>query len=292
MSRKRVVSLQEKSTNVRLIFVRTLLRLIAALSPQLAAARLEQLFLTPRRHPTPPREQAWLAAAQKLQVQSGQHRLAVWSWGQGPTVLLVHGWAGRGSQLGAFAAPLVAAGYRVAALDAPGHGGSTGQRSSIVEMANAVRNVARSLGPMHAIVAHSAGTAATTIALRCLPPTLRLVYLSPPADPGVFLYQAAGLLGLGDDIARLTQSRIERRFGVEWRHLRGPDLAPAMSSPLLVIHDREDREVPWEDGDQLATAWPGSQLLLTEGLGHRRILRDSEVVDTAVRFLTQPIPEA
>jgi len=29
----------------------------------------------------------------------------------------------------------------------------------------------------------------------------------------------------------------------------------AVPPPLLVVHDRDDREVPWEDGAAIAAAW-------------------------------------
>jgi len=285
------------------------LRAAAAVSPELAAAGLERLFLSTRRHPVPRRETAWLAGAREhrvpVRLPDGETELAAWSWGDGldhfwkdrPAVLLVHGWEGRGSQMGAFAAPLVAAGLRPVAFDAPGHGRSPGGRSSIVEMAAAVGGVARWLRDVHAVevrgaVAHSAGSAATTVALAGLLgageafPLRRLVYVAPPADPGRFLHAAGRLLGLSPEIAERTQRRIEQRFDVTFSSLAGATLAPHMQAPLLAFHDRGDREVPHDEAERLVAGWPGARLVSTDGLGHRRILREPQVVDPAVAFLS------
>ena len=51
------------------------------------------------------------------------------------------------------------------------------------------------------------------------------------------------------------------------------------------MHDRLDKEVPWEHGETFARAWPGARLVTTVGLGHRRILDDAAVVRASVAFI-------
>src|SRR5207247_1512114 len=131
------------------------------------------LFTTPRRHRRPDRERAVLATARELVVDvtlraprwhGAQCSIAAWRWGSGPTVLLVHGWEGRGSQLGAFVEPLVAAGMSVVAFDAPGHGDSPDHRLYLTDLADCIADVIATVGPVHAIVAHSFGAAAALLA--------------------------------------------------------------------------------------------------------------------------------
>jgi len=265
---------------------------VARVSPAAAAALLELLFRRVGRHPVPERERAWLAGAERSSVELGGVRLPVWSWGDGPPVLLVHGWEGRGSQMGAFAGPLAAAGLRAIAYDAPGHGETPGRLSSMPALIDAVGAVAAAAGPLAGVVAHSAGAAATAVALRrglfAAEPEAA-VFVAPGADPGRFLGVAAGWLGLPPEIARRTQRRIEGRFGIRFEDLRTPSFAAELGRPLLVVHDRGDREVPWEEGSRIAAAWPGARLVTTRGLGHRRILRDPEVVERAVGFLAERV---
>jgi hypothetical protein len=266
-------------------------------APDLAAGAGAALFLTPARFRRPPREQRWLEAPEPFTVRAGGRRIAAWSWGETdrPAVLLVHGWAGRGSQLGAFAGALAAAGLRAVTFDAPGHGDSQGRRSSLLAMSDALLAVAESAGAVAGVVAHSAGAAASTWALRrglaepadrASGSTLRVVYVAPPAELSSYASTFAAAVGLPPEIAGRIQRRIERRFGVRWDELHGLGVARAQRAPLLVVHDRDDAEVPFADGASLAGAWPGARLHATAGLGHRRLLRDPEVVTAAVDFLT------
>jgi pimeloyl-ACP methyl ester carboxylesterase len=86
------------------------------------------------------------------------------------------------------------------------------------------------------------------------------------------------------------QARIERQLGVPWSALDVRSYAPDMRTPLLVVHDRDDAEVPWQDGAIIARGWPGAVMSTTGGLGHRRILRDPCVVRAATAFVTERLP--
>ncbi|HSF13985.1 MAG TPA: alpha/beta fold hydrolase [Vicinamibacteria bacterium] len=277
--------IQRLKTNVRAFIAKLCLRPISRLAPDLAAHWLERLFLATRRHRVPDREARWLASAERSRFRSRGLDLATWTWGDGPAVLLAHGWEGRGSQLGAFVEPLVRAGFRVVTFDAPGHGASPLSQSSLVEMADAVVDAATHLGPFAGVIAHSAGAAATTIALDRGATVGRAVFIAPPTDLGAFLRYVADHLGLHEGVADRTQRRIENRFGVSWDSLRLDEIAPRMMTPILVIHDRDDREVGLENGLRLADLWPEAELVVTSGLGHRRILRADEVIARATEFL-------
>jgi pimeloyl-ACP methyl ester carboxylesterase len=176
-------------------------------------------------------------------------------------------------------------GFRVVTFDGPGHGISDGNRSSLIEMGAAVLDAARELGPFHGAVAHSAGAAATTLALRDRAPIGRLVYSAPPADLGEFLGRVATALELPAAVLPIARRRIARRFGFRWETIAHFHLAQYMTAPLLVIHDSDDREIEVENGVRLASLWGESRLEVTSNLGHRRILRDERVVSRAVEFL-------
>jgi len=67
--------------------------------------------------------------------------------------------------------------------------------------------------------------------------------------------------------------------------LHVPTLARSMTSPVLIVHDTSDTDVPYTHAEEIALAWPQSELFTTTGLGHRAILRDPEVVRRTVEFL-------
>ena len=115
----------------------------------------------------------------------------------------------------------------------------------------------------------------------------RAVFLSPSANVNTYSAQFAALLGVHPPIMASMRGRLERRLGFAWKDLNIPALAPGMQVPLLVIHDRDDREVLWHDGAAIAQAWPGAELVTTTGLGHHRIVSDPAVIRQVVTFLNR-----
>jgi pimeloyl-ACP methyl ester carboxylesterase len=267
------------------------LTVLARVSPAAAAAVTEQVCLTPRRRARPASEHDVLELAYPFKIPSKHGDLAAWTWGNpnGPCVLLIHGWEGRGAQLGPMVAPLADLGFRVVTFDAPAHGDSGGDRSSVIHFADAIEAAARALGPLHGIVAHSMGGAATLFASRTRPLASRVVLIAPPLDVRHFIRHVATLLGLPDEVRERVGARLEARFGVSWNAVRADTLASGMRGPGLVLHDEDDREVPIACGEAVARAWPGSTMVRTQGLGHNRVLRDAGVVSTVTRFLAPGI---
>lgn len=275
----------------RLSLVRGGMRALGTVSPRAAAKVMDSMwFSAPRTHPRA-EARAVLAEAKALHFEVHGRRVEGWSWGLGPTVLLLHGWGGHAGQLHAFVKPLVSRGFRVLAFDAPSHGASEasrrgGQRVTFFEIAEAVRVVTRDV-TLAGVVAHSGGCAVTALALRqgWAPPS-KLVFVSPFALPGESVAPFARAIGASDDVTRVFRDGVERDLGVTWPTLDVTTLpAELQTRPLLVVHDVEDREVPFAHGEAVAASWPGAQLHTTHGLGHRRVLTDSFVVARAVDFL-------
>ena len=63
-------------------------------------------------------------------------------------------------------------------------------------------------------------------------------------------------------------------------------VGPRLPVSGLIVHDRDDREVPYSEAEALSAAWPQAQLLATSGLGHSRVLGDATVVRAISEFLT------
>lgn len=311
-------SANQKSTIVRafgrrIAAARTGLRTLERVTPGLAARLAARWWFTPphpRRRRTAVAGQRFLtplaadptwATRTRWQPPVGR-RFAVPAvarglvvaqvWGQGPTAYLLHGWGGWRGQFAHLIEPLVVAGLRVVALDTLGHGESGsgrlgGRRSTLVEAAEALTAVASVTGPAHAIIAHSAGCQAAALAVRCGLAADRLVFLAPMRDPMPYARQFATAVGLGPRTWPRFIARVERTVG---RPLTDFDLprqaagADRALPPLLVIHDRHDRDSAYHDGAAVARAWPGAQLMTTSGLGHRRLLADPDVIDATVAF--------
>ena len=224
--------------------------------------------------------------------------VVVETWGDGPPVYLVHGWGGWRGQLGAFVGPLVAAGYRAVALDAPGHGdaapGFLGPgRGTVMEMMDALEVAGREIGPAAAVVAHSLGTTAAAHVVRQSLPADRLVLVAPNHGFEEVVRQFAAVLRLRDRTADALRAAVETATG---QALSSYDLDPLGADgsmpDTLVVHDRGDRQTPYAVGEAIAAAWPNARLMTTEGLGHHRILADPAVVAAVVGHVTGRVPAA
>ena len=298
------VSLLKNRTTVRsnsmVRLTRAALQTAFLVSEDLGASLAERLFTTPRRHRRPERERAVLASGRPLVFDvalrsphwhGARLRLHGWRWGIGPTVLLVHGWEGRGSQLGAFVEPLVNAGMSVVAFDAPGHGDSPGHRLYLTDLADCIADVADSIGPVRAIIAHSFGAAAVLLAhARHGTDPARNVMIAPNVIVDAAVSAFAKHVALDDHDRALFETQLTAHAGLGMEGLELERLVCARDAGMLVVHDAGDREVQLAQGQALARAWPGAQLTTTEGLGHRRILRDPAVIEQAVEFIRQGLP--
>ena len=274
-------SLSRISTNVRF-------SASALLFPDLATAVAERMFLTPPRTRDAAASALDLVDARSSFLEHKGRHIAMWRWGsrEAPAVVLAHGWGGYAAQMRAFVFPLLQAGYRVIAYDQPAHGVSEGRLTGLPDFADVLAEVAGIHGSVAAVVAHSLGGAAAALALANGKASFKKVVLvSPPSDLVGYSRRFARWYWMPEAVRKGMQAAIEERYGVRWENLEVPRVAPRLSAQALVIHDRDDRLMPWTHGATVARHWPGAKLMSTEGLGHRRILSDERVTRAAAEFI-------
>jgi hypothetical protein len=296
----------DKSTTVRSEFALEVARvgvhMAYGLGDGIGASVAARLFTSPRRHPRPARERDILVTGHPFPIDvpldaprwKGAHRrIAAWRWGEGPTVLLVHGWEGRGSQLGAFIEPLIDAGMSVVTFDAPGHGDSAGRQLYLTDAADAIGAVVARIGPVHGIIAHSFGAPGVLLShQRHGVDAARNVFIAPNVliDDAVFRFTQ--LMQLGGRERTLLEDRLATDSGLHPSSLTIENLVGDRDAALLVLHDDGDRDVLPIHGRRLVQTWPSARLITTDGLGHRRILRDPGVIAGAITFVTAGAPTA
>jgi len=274
-------SLSRISTNVRF-------SASALLFPDLATALAERMFLTPPRARDAAASALDLVDARSSFLEHKGRHIGMWRWGsrEAPAVVLAHGWGGYAAQMRAFVFPLVQAGYRVIAYDQPAHGVSEGRLTGLPDFADVLAEVAGIHGSVAAVIAHSLGGAAAALALANGKASFKKVVLvSPPSDLVGYSRRFARWYWMPEAVRKGMQAAIEERYGVRWENLEVPRVAPRLSAQALVIHDRDDRLMPWTHGATVARHWPGAKLMSTEGLGHRRILSDERVTRAAAEFI-------
>jgi len=225
------------------------------------------------------------------QFRLNNKRVYYWCAGanDGETVFLMHGWAGSGNQMGPLARALLDQGYRVVCLDAPAHGRSSGWQTNLFEIADAINKVQQREGPFKAILAHSFGVPCSLYAMhyQCVQAD-RFIAISSPARFDNLLNSFCNLLRANPQ----TRDGFERRFAQLLGDKDMNDIAPLtlaknVYQPCLVIHDKHDRVVRSDDGKLLKQALVNGRLLLTEKLGHSRLLADNGVIQRIGEFLNE-----
>jgi len=279
----------EKSTNVRASNLPA--AVIGALAHRLRLSsrseRAARDFLTPVRNVPPPMLPEPAGMSVPLDVPEWPSHLNVRSWGQGPAVLLMHGWGGNLYDLGAFVAPLLERGFRAVAVDAPAHGRSAGEMSSLPDMARAVAAVARTAGPLAGAVGHSMGAAALMLALEAGVQADRVVLIGIPQDPLDHIRYYANRHRLDARTVWEMRNRIAELTGRDPAGINLAATAARLRTPALFIHSADDRLAPVSEALHRAAAWKGARVHLMEGVGHRAILRDPETVHETVGFLAE-----
>jgi pimeloyl-ACP methyl ester carboxylesterase len=265
--------------------LRTAFRTVGSVAPGVAARWAETIFCRPPRNEPRPSEEVFLATGERFTVRSEDQDLAVWTWGDGPVVVLAHGWGGRAGRFSSIAEALVEAGFRVVLFDAPAHGASMGRQASLPQFSRALGKVGAAVGPVYGLVGHSLGGAAVSLAIGQGLAARRAVLLASPADVTLFSHAFAEHLRIPPRARDVMQHNLETRLQIRWEELHIPTLAKALTTSALIVHDVQDADVPYGHGEEIARAWPGAELFTTTGLGHRAILRNPEVIRRIVIFL-------
>lgn len=280
------------STTVRTSLKVKGIRLLFAIGGRLAPAgtvrRAAALFTRPFASSRSRARDAALAGATKQTLQIGGCDIATYAWGDPasePYVLFAHGWSSHGTRVVPWVAPLRAAGYAVLAFDQRAHGNSSGSDTNLVAFTELLLEIGRRHGPAAAVIGHSLGGAATALALSRGLAAERAILIAPAADPVDAARRFARLIGMAEYLCARMVAGFERRVGISFEQLQAHRAAPQIGRPALIVHDLDDREVPWSEGERYARYWPQSRLISTRGLGHKRIVDDSSVIAAGLRFL-------
>jgi pimeloyl-ACP methyl ester carboxylesterase len=257
------------------------------LAPSATGRRAEFLFTSPL---ASSRERAQASAMQGARVETlpvQGESVTLYRWGDPahPLVLFSHGWSSYGLRVLPWLPVLLQAGYQVASFDQIAHGRSSGRHATLPGFGSVLAAVASHLGPLEAIIGHSLGGAAVGMALHQGASAERVVLIAPPAEAAAAVGRFASRIGLGRRALSQMRRAVVERAGLPLESVVVESQAPSLGIPALIIHDLDDRDVPWSDGERYARNWPDSRLLSVEGLGHHRIVGEPRIIEAALHFL-------
>lgn len=273
--------------------LKTGFRITETIAPALAHRWAINLFVQPIKFKRPAREAELIQDTVVEQKPftgfyprpPDQAHYITYRWGSGPVVLLVHGWAGRGSQMATFAAPLVAAGYSVLTFDAPAHGDSPSKQTNLLEVSQIIQALAADNGGLAAIIGHSFGGMAAGYALKQGAAAQKLVTIGSPATMASVLSDFGTQINASAQMVKKLTTHLEQLANQEVDTFSLSRNLAAVDLPGLIVHDQQDNDVAYSQALILHQAWPRSELFTTNGLGHRRILRDDTIIARIVDFV-------
>ncbi|REG97861.1 alpha/beta hydrolase [Flavobacterium aquicola] len=265
-------------------------KVIAFLSTKWAVIYASKLFVTPIKHKIPKREIEMdeKSLQQMITVQAINRKVNVYEYGKNDTgkkVLLVHGWSGRGTQLYKIADELIKIGYITVSFDAPAHGKSPGNSTIMVDFIASIIEIEKQFGPFEAVIGHSLGGMSVMNAIKQGLKADKAIVIGSGDIVQDITDDFIAKLGLKPVISKLLCERFEQKYGGKMNDYSAYKAAETTLIPTLVVHDKNDPEVPVKAGINIHQHLKNGELMLTEKLGHRKILADQQVIEKIINFI-------
>ena len=248
-----------------------------------------ELFFTPFKNSLSVREMSILQLAEVNYCHFDGEDLPVYTWkpksNPRGTVLVVHGWGGKSTDFYSFISPLTQQGFEVVAFDGPAHGISSKKQTSLPELSSFLVEVARRLNSVDVVIGHSLGGSVIFHALQNGLLANKLVIINNPAQPEGLMQSFLTRINASPEVGNYIRNTIKNQFGSTFESLCSISTAEDCQIPTLVVHDKHDKEAPILHMEVLQSKLPHARYLVTEKLGHKRILRDSELIDQVLSFI-------
>ncbi len=263
-------------------------KLLQSISPDLATKYVRFLFQKPIKHKMPEGEKPWFEKADInfIAVPEIDKSIAVYKWGEGDKkALVVHGWSGRATQLFKIIDALLKEGYEVYSFDAPAHGKSTGKKTMMPEYIKTIQKISEVFGPFEIAVGHSMGGISLLNTQGEKPIFKKLVVIGTPDSIFNIFNGFVKMLELKPIVAEKLIAVFEKITGKSIFEFHGSNNTKKIKEPILIIHDKQDKEVPLVDAENNYKQAQNAEIFITEGLGHNRILKNKEVIDKIIDFV-------
>lgn len=263
-------------------------KLLEMTSSKLAMKFASKLFTSPMKYKIPKREIEMdkNSIQQNLVLDSIKKEIVIYNYGQGTKkVLLVHGWSGRGTQLVKIADEMLKLGYSTISFDAPGHGKASGKSSNMTEFIAAILEMQDKFGPFEYAVGHSLGGMSILNSIKRGLKVKKAVIVGSGDIVEDIFDDFVEKLGMNIAISKKMKASFEKKIGETMESYSAYIVAREIQIPVLIIHDNDDADVPVKAAHNIHENLKDSELLITNGLGHRKILGDAKVIKKIVAFL-------
>ncbi len=261
---------------------------IERIAPPIAHNIAWNLFFSPFKFKRPQREDNAFQSAKISSTVINNKEVKVFEWGTkgNPVAVMVHGWSGRATQFFKFIVPLIAEGYHVVGFDAPAHGLSEGKNTNIKEFYEVLAHIEKNIGGIKIALGHSFGGVSLLYAKHQGVKLDTIIMISSPTIGEDILTAFRKKIDASPKTSKALRKMVITRFDLDFEKITATEMAKTLTlNNHLIIHDKNDLEVPYQNAEALKNVSPQAQLILTNGLGHTRILRDNDVVESILKFI-------
>jgi pimeloyl-ACP methyl ester carboxylesterase len=263
-------------------------KLLQVISPKLATLFAAKLFTTPLKHNIPKRElhMEENSIQTKLFISKINKEIVVYQYGESKRkVLLVHGWSGRGTQLFKIADELLQNGFSTISFDAPAHGKSASKSTLMPEFIASILEIEKQFGSFEFAIGHSLGGMSILNAIKQGLTIKKAVIIGSGDLIQDILDSFVLKLELKPETASMMKIHFEKKFGMEMESYSASFAAQSVEIPVLIIHDKHDDEIAIKAAYNIHQNLKKGEILITEKLGHRKILGDKKVIESIIYFL-------
>lgn len=265
-------------------------KIMSWISPFLASRFAARVFLTPYGYKTPDREKIMYETSKKerVYIKKINREIIVYNYGDSKKkILLAHGWSGSGTQLSKIADQLLKQGYSTVSFDAPAHGNSPGRRTILPHFIETIYQLNKTHGPFEAAIGHSLGGMSLLRATKHNLSIKKLVIIGTANSITAITKNFVKNLQLDQKVARLLKSYFDKRYREDLDNYSGAISAKEVKISTLVVHDKNDVDVHYSAAHEIVSNLENGKLLITEQLGHRKILGDPKVISKISEFILE-----
>ena len=263
-------------------------KLLQFISLDLTTKLAAKIFATPLKIAPPERELMMRQSAKRnlLSMDGINKKIMTYTYGYSrKKILLVHGWSGRGTQLVNIADKVLENKMMVISFDGPAHGLSSGKSTSILEFIICIRQLEKEYGPFDAAIGHSMGGMALLNAVSQGLKINNLVIIGADNSINEIIKSEVKKYSLQPIIAQKLVELINTRLSINIEDYSSQNASKNVDIPTLVINDSEDKYVDVSSALTIRQNLKYGELLMTNGLGHHKILKDPTIIQRIIDFI-------
>ena len=261
------------------------INMLSYVSKPYAANKAMYLFMKPRAGKINEQQSDFLDTAYQEELKYENHRIMTYRWlGAKQTILLTHGWESNSARWKKLILELKKKGFNIVAVDAPAHGRSGSNVFDAILYAEFINVAAKRFSP-EIIIGHSVGGMSSAYFQHKYQfnDLKKIILLGSPSEFQDVFKRYTDMLGYNQRLVSQLQHSIIERFGSHGDTFSTAKFLATIKSEGLIIHDQDDRIIPYNDALLLKNSFKNSQLITTKGMGHS--LMDASVAEHIYAFI-------